>query len=580
VIKDLTKYINAIQGGFYLLDDADPSNKVFNLTAFFAYDRRKFADQQIKWGDGLVGTCALEQKIIHLSHVPESYITVTSGLGETKPDSLLIVPMQYEGQIYGVFEFASFGKFEPNHVTLVEKTAESVAATLSAVRTNQNTRRLLEESKAQTQALTSHEEEMRQNMEELQATQEEATRQSQRFLVLEETINQHLMRGEFDMDGRLVNANKLFFSKFEYGSDANIEGRHILDFITGEERDGFKEIWNKLVRSNESYKGYIKHVTRTGKDLWTIASLSLTHDDDPALNRIMLLAIDISEEQNRIQKNELIAESVSNCGIRFELDIIGNLLNCNEIFKQVFKLTQKDIKSLVVFDIINPIELDDFNKRWDGIIKGNGFTGVLRCKNVGGNNIWLSGKLTPNYNVMHEVETVIFIGSDITHEKQLETEVKSQAEILKKQERLIRDAEKDLTSKIRETRNELLDQLKITERIKNMNEKILEDSPDAIITTGHNNRIVFFNKAAEQLWNINRNEVLQQDISILFPEKLTDKDELIGSFTRPGDHKITGHRRNSTIINKNGTEKQVKILLTKARVDNENAYTAFIQVED
>jgi len=37
-------------------------------------------------------------------------------------------------------------------------------------------------------------------------------------------------------------------------------------------------------------------------------------------------------------------------------------------------------------------------------------------------------------------------------------------------------------------------------------------------------------------------------------------------------------RRKSTIIDKNGKEKKVLILLTKARVDSENAYMAFIQI--
>lgn len=580
VIKDLTKYINAVQGGFYLLDDTDQFNKIFNLTSFFAYDRRKFTDQQIKWGDGLIGTCALEQKIIHLKSVPDSYITVTSGLGESNPSSLLIVPMQYENQIYGVLEFASFGKFDPNHVALVEKTAESVAVTLSAVKTNLRTAKLLEESKAQTQALTSHEEEMRQNMEELQATQEEATRQSQRFLVLEDTVNRNLICAEFDTDGRLLSANTLFYSKFEYSNDLKIEGKHIQELISEENRDWFKSIWNKLIHDNELYKGYIKHVTRTGKDLWTIATLSTSKNDDASINRVMLLAVDTTIERNRIQKNELIVESLNSTGIKLELDINGNLLDCNDNFIQLFKLSQKDIKSLIIFDIINPLELEAFNKRWDSIIKGTGQSGILRGKTTGGKEIWLTGAFTAAYNIAHEVESIVFVGNDITHEKKLETEVRTHTETLKKQEKLLRDAEKVLINKLRDTKAELLSQFKETEKIKNINERILEDSPDAIITTSHDNRIVFFNKAAEHLWKMDRKDVIQQDISLLFPESLTDKDELLGSFARPGDHKIIGQRRSSSIIDNSGKERSVKILLTKARVDNENAYTAFIQIAD
>ncbi len=246
VIRELTKKVNAIQGGFYLLDDTDKLNRFFNLIAFFAYDRRKFADQQVKWGDGLIGTCAMEQKVIHLKNIPDSYISVTSGLGESNPDSLLIVPMQYENEIYGVLEFASFQKFEANHINLITQAAESVASTLSAVRTNMTTARLLEESKAQTQAMTSHEEEMRQNMEELQATQEDAMRQAQRFMMLEDTINQSLIKAEFSLDGKFLMANSLFFSKFEYDQNGSTHGKALIDFISEDRREHFREIWKKL----------------------------------------------------------------------------------------------------------------------------------------------------------------------------------------------------------------------------------------------------------------------------------------------------------------------------------------------
>jgi PAS domain S-box-containing protein len=172
----------------------------------------------------------------------------------------------------------------------------------------------------------------------------------------------------------------------------------------------------------------------------------------------------------------------------------------------------------------------------------------------------------------------VFIGVDISHEKKLEAELHNALETLKKQERQIKDAEKELSNKVRETKTELLNQFKEIEKLKNLNEKMLEETTDAVITTGQDNRIIFFNKAAESLWQINREELLDQDIGILFPESLTEKDEILGSFVRPGDHKITGKRKKSVITDKVGKEKSVLVLLTKARVDNENAYMAFFQL--
>ena len=577
VIKDLTKYVNAIQGGFYVLDDSDPYNRFFNLTAFFAYDRRKFADQKIKWGDGLVGTCALEMKIIHLKDVPQEYITVTSGLGEANPNSLIVVPMIYEGEIFGVLEFASFSKFESNQVSLIEKTAESVAATLSAIKTNIRTNRLLEESKAQTQILTSHEEEMRQNMEELQATQEESVRQTQRLVMLEDTLKRNVLQAEFDEQGIFLSGNNLFFSKFEYTSEAMAEGKHISQFIDVEERDAFTNIWNQLITENNPYKGYLKHVTRTCKDLWVMASLSTSLHDDKSIARIMYLGIDATEERSQLEKHEAIAASLNNTSVNLELDINGNMLQCNTTFIDLFKLSEKEIKSMVIFDVISPSETESFNKRWDGIINGKPFAGVIRTRSAKSGDIWLKGSFNITRNMAHETDHVVFVGIDITHEKQLESELHAANDTLKKQERQIKEAEKELTTKLRETKTELMNHFKEVEKVKKLNEKMLEDTADAVITAAQDNRIIFFNKAAETLWQINRQDVMDQDIGILFPESLTEKDDLLASLVRPGDHKITGKRKKSFIIDKNGKEQPVLVLLTKARVDGENAYMAFFQ---
>jgi PAS domain S-box-containing protein len=577
VIKDITKYVGAIQGGFYMLDANDVMNKYFNLTAFFAYDRKKFADQHVKWGDGLIGTCALEQKTVHLKNIPDSYISVTSGLGESNPGNLVIVPMLYEDQIYGVLEFASFRAFEPNDIALIEKAAESIAATLSAGRISLNTTRLLEESKAQTQALTSHEEEMRQNMEELQATQEEASRQTERLINLEDTINQNLIRAEFTPEGKLISANNLFFEKFEFSRDLGSEGKQITESINADERETFREIWKKLTKNSEPYRGYIRHITRTGKDLWVIAALNITKNSESSASKVIYLALDASEEKMQMQKQERIVETVTNLNIKLEIDINGNVLDGNDNFIQLFGFTKKEIKSLAIFDLIYPIELEGFNKHWDGVIKGIDYNSVIRCKTTGDLEIWLKGAFNAVYNAAHDIERIVFIGHDITHERKMEAEVKALNETLKKQDKMLKEAEKNLISKLRDTKDELLSNFKETERIKNINEYILEELPDAVVTTSHDNRIVSFNKAAEKLWKIERKDVLNHDVNILFPEKLTEKDELIGSFTRPGDQKKTGQRRRSVIIDKNGKEISVYILLAKARVENQNTYMAFIQ---
>ena len=84
-IKELVKYLDAVQGGIFLINDADEKNKTLQLISAFAFNRKKYIDKKILIGEGLVGTCAIEKKTINLTEIPDEYIAITSGLGEAPP---------------------------------------------------------------------------------------------------------------------------------------------------------------------------------------------------------------------------------------------------------------------------------------------------------------------------------------------------------------------------------------------------------------------------------------------------------------------------------------------------------------
>ncbi|MCQ7926289.1 GAF domain-containing protein, partial [Salmonella enterica] len=98
IIRYLVDYVQLTQAGFFLLhtgeEKGDNGKKFFELTSFIAYDRRKYAEKTIEWGEGLVGRCALEQRTIYMTELPEHYVTVTSGLGEGDPTAIILVPLK------------------------------------------------------------------------------------------------------------------------------------------------------------------------------------------------------------------------------------------------------------------------------------------------------------------------------------------------------------------------------------------------------------------------------------------------------------------------------------------------------
>lgn len=176
IVWHLVKYLKVNQGGIFILEDRDHDPHL-RLTACYAYERRKYLSKRIGIGEGLVGQAFQEADKIYLTDLPQDYVRITSGLGDANPGCLLIVPLKSNGAVEGVVELASFKPLADFEVELVERLAESIASAIAMTRTNETTKKLLGELQQQTEMLSAQEEEMRQNMEELAATQEGMERQ-------------------------------------------------------------------------------------------------------------------------------------------------------------------------------------------------------------------------------------------------------------------------------------------------------------------------------------------------------------------------------------------------------------------
>lgn len=176
ILQELIEYVEANQGGIFIVNDDNKADVHLEMAACYAYDRRKFLEKRVDVGEGLVGQSYQENDKIFLTDVPEEYVSISSGLGEANPTSILIVPLSINEETVGVLELASFKVFEDHEVEFIEKIAENTASSIASVKINHRTKRLLEESQLSAEQLRSQEEEMRQNTEELQATQEEYER--------------------------------------------------------------------------------------------------------------------------------------------------------------------------------------------------------------------------------------------------------------------------------------------------------------------------------------------------------------------------------------------------------------------
>jgi PAS domain S-box-containing protein len=281
IIKFVVKYTKSNQGGLFILNEDNGTDKTLDLVACYAFERKKFLKKNVAIGEGLVGQCFMEGARIYLLEVPQEYISITSGLGSSNPNALLLVPLKVNERIYGVIELATFGQYQEYEIDLVEKLAESIASTISTVRANESTRILLERTQQQAEEMRAQEEEMRQNMEELEATQEEMRRkekhiqsmlddeklrnevsQKNRKVLMELTKNRDVQSGNWNAALEKITSticNQLQVSRCSVWSLSDLKNRlkneklHIL-------RDRTFESGNELLAKD--YPGYFEALTR------------------------------------------------------------------------------------------------------------------------------------------------------------------------------------------------------------------------------------------------------------------------------------------------------------------------------
>ena len=294
IISNLVKYVNANQGGIFVLNDDDKNDKFIELIACYAYERRKHLEKRVEIGVGLIGRCIKEQKTVYMTDLPKDYITITSGLGQAVPNALLIVPLKVNDEIFGVVELAGFDSFEPHIIKFVEEVGESIASTIASTKINIRTNKLLEQSQQQSEEMAAQEEEMRQNMEELQATQEESARRSSEMQALLEALNSTNLVIEYDLEGYIISVNKNYLDIIGVSKEKMIGSHHTdnMNFTKEQLRDN-KSFWSDL--RNGIAKKETDHVNFNGKEYVFVATYTPILDENGSPVKILKIATDISE---------------------------------------------------------------------------------------------------------------------------------------------------------------------------------------------------------------------------------------------------------------------------------------------
>lgn len=534
IVRSLVKYTNINQGAIFLINDEDPNDVFLEMKACYAYERRKYIEARLEVGEGLVGACYMERKTKYLQNVPIDYINITSGLGYAPPSEILMVPLVLNEETFGVIELASFDKFERYKIEFVEKIAASVASTISSVKINLHTAILLKKSQQQAEIMKAQEEDMRLSMEELQIAKEEAARQGEQLEIITNTVNQTLIRAEYDTAGHLINANLKFLNKLGYSTLGEVENKSIFSFIHEKDKKWFTETWNNLLNGEDYFEGNIKHITKQGKEFWAMATYTCIRKSEDFIDKILFLGIDNTSDTKRNLTNNSQISALDHSIIKAEYMIDGSLQAWNDKFKKFMGYNNdEDLKGKTIYDFIYDDDLSKAKEIWKIISSGEAYEGQIRLDTNKGEK-WFQAVFAPLKDIYGDIDKVVCIGNDISRQKQQERELKF--------------------SKI-------------------LFEKTFDNSADAIVSIDESLAITFFNKSSENLWEFKKSEIIGKDFQELFPSEYAGDPMFLDNYIVKG----LNIRKEMTIQNSRKIKFPVNILFIETKVGETKIYTAFIQ---
>lgn len=441
VIVNLINYVKAIQGALYLFDS--DKNILVNV-ATYAYNRKKFVNQEFRIGQGLVGQCAFEKDIVYLTEIPEDYVSITSGiLGDAKPQSILIVPLITDEKLQGVIEIASL---EPAisdlTIKFMRELGEIIARTLFNLRINQKTETLLLEAQKMTIELKENEDQLKQNAEEMRVTQEELQKSNEQ---LESKINE-VENAQKRLNALLENASEIITI---YNENLSItyqspSVKKILGFTAEEMMHGkdferltrkgeieMRMMFNKLSETPDEPVTFQYTFLKKNGDKIFLETTGRNLMKDPAIRGYLLNSQDITErkraEKEERMRSKMQSLSENSLDIIIRLSTSGQFFYVNPVVERYLNIEPKDLmtKTLKGVEIEEELLLyfEDTLKRIRSkpeklntelkMMMKSGATSQIRI---------ISFDAIPEYNE-NELETVLFVGHDITESKRIEQEI-------------------------------------------------------------------------------------------------------------------------------------------------------------
>jgi len=275
---------------------------------------------------------------------------------------------------------------------------------------------LLKDSEKTAKKMQKHEKLNTSNLEKLEKMQIESGKKEMELKGMLDSLDNMVLRAEYDLDGNLLSYNSRFLASLELNAE-DLQGSTIRTYIPPEDLVDFENVW-KSVSAGSTFEGILKRKTKSDADVYLLTSYYPLKDKKNVIYKILFLATDFTKQkmfENRIkllqrqltESNEikeamttqyqdlqnsydlykkeaqLLDDVVNDIFETLRFDAKGTIQDCNDIYLKNNSVNREDIigKKLHEIQKIETHEEEQrFLKFWIELEKGNTLQNIIKNK--------------------------------------------------------------------------------------------------------------------------------------------------------------------------------------------------------
>ncbi|SHM23275.1 methyl-accepting chemotaxis protein [Cryptosporangium aurantiacum] len=224
---------------------------------------------------------------------------------------------------------------------------------------------------------------------------------------------------EFDLDGVVLDANKLFLETTGYNLD-EVVGQHHRMFVEPRyaTTDAYRSFWKRLAQG-EYEAGEYKRVGKGGTEIWLQASYNPIFDQDNRPRKIVKYATDVTAQKLRNAEFEGKVNAIDRAQAVIEFDLEGRVLTANDNFLRLTGYRREDVIGRHHRMFVEPQEAssDTYTSFWERLGRGEYEGGEFKRIGRDGTEVWIQATYNPIFDLDGKPVKIVKFAIDVTAQK-------------------------------------------------------------------------------------------------------------------------------------------------------------------